>query len=82
VLLATSQDGIQWTVQPRALAEQASVPELFLAPDGRPIVVFVDASGGGHGIGALKRAADGTWQRVATNLRQVDPNVVRLDDGT
>jgi hypothetical protein len=82
VLLATSGDGLTWVVQPNSLAEQASVPELFLGPSGRPIVIFVDASPGSLGTGALEQAADGSWRRVQTNLRDVDPNVVRLSDGS
>jgi hypothetical protein len=82
VLLATSADGLNWKVQPQSLVEHASVPELFLGPDGRPIVVFVDAREGRHGIGAMKQTADGSWQAVATNLREVDPNIVRLGDGS
>lgn len=82
VLIATSADGLQWTVSPRTLAEKASVPELFLDPQGRPVVLFVDASGERETIGALRRDADGAWQRVAANLREVDPNVVRLADGS
>jgi len=82
VLLATSKDGLNWTVPPQALAEQASVPELFAGPAGRPILLFVDASGRGPGLGAMIQATDGSWQRATTNLRQADPNVVRLKDGT
>lgn len=82
VLLATSPDGLAWTVQNQVLAERASVPELFLDPAGRPTVVFVDASGARESIGALRRDAEGNWQRVTTNLREVDPNVVRLADGS
>ncbi|MBI4910078.1 MAG: hypothetical protein HY820_41050 [Acidobacteria bacterium] len=82
VLLATSPDGLNWTVQPEILAERASVPELFLNPDSRPTVLFVDASGTPEGIGAMQRDPDGTWRRVTTNLREVDPNILRLSDGT
>jgi len=81
VLLATSGDGLNWTVQPQTLAEKASVPELFLSPAGRPTILFVDASGAREGIGAMQQNADGSWRRVETNLREVDPNVVRLADG-
>jgi hypothetical protein len=82
VLLAVSADGINWSVQPDVLAEQASVPELFLGPDGRPILLFVDASPGSRGLGALLQNADGSWKRAETNLRDADPNVVRLPDGS
>lgn len=82
VLLAGSEDGLNWTVQPGVLAEKASVPELFLGPGRRPIILFVDASEMPERIGAMIRADDGTWQRAATNLKGVDPNVVRLADGT
>jgi hypothetical protein len=84
VLLATSRDGLAWTVGREVLAERASVPELFLGPDGRPIVLFVDASGESRrgGLGALGRQDDGSWARRETNLRGADPNVVRLKDGT
>ena len=69
-------------VQPETLAERASVPELFLSPDGRPTLLFVDASGAQEGIGAMQRNTAGSWVRVATDLREVDPNVVRLSDGS
>jgi hypothetical protein len=82
VLLAVSADGLNWTVRPETLVERASVPELFLAPDGRPTILFVDASGAREGIGAIVRDDSGVWRRVATNLRDVDPNVIRLTDGT
>lgn len=82
VLLATSPDGLDWTVQPQTLAEKASVPELFLNPEGRPTILFVDASGEREGVGALQQDSSGEWKRVQTNLREVDPNVVRLSDGT
>jgi hypothetical protein len=82
VLLATSEDGLRWTVQPEILAERASVPELFLDPEGRPTILFVDASEAPERLGALRRDHDGSWKRVATNLRGVDPNIVRLEDGS
>jgi hypothetical protein len=82
VLLATSGDGLNWVVQPQILAERASVPELFLNPDGRPTVLFVDAAGARAGIGAMQQDAGGLWRRVETNLREADPNVVRLADGS
>lgn len=81
VLLAASADGLNWAVRPETLAEKASVPELFLDPQGRATILFVDASGTREGVGALQRN-DGVWRRVETNLREVDPNVVRLADGT
>jgi len=82
VLLATSPDGLVWTVQPQTLAERASVPELFLDPAGKPTILFVDASAQRETVGAMQREPDGTWRRVTTNLRDVDPNVVRLGDGS
>lgn len=82
VLVATSGDGLNWTLEPQILAEKASVPELFLNPEGRPTVLFVDASGARERIGAMEQDAGGSWRRVETNLRGVDPNVVRLADGS
>ncbi len=84
ILLASSQDGLNWTVASESLAEQASVPELFEGPDGRLIALFVDASAtASRGVlGALVRLDDGRWVRRQTNLRGADPNVVRLADGT
>jgi len=83
VLLATSKDGLSWQVGGEALAEQASVPELFLGPDSWPILLFVDASGQTDrgALGAVVQQADGSWTRKSTNLRGADPNVVRLKDG-
>ncbi len=82
VLLAVSDDGLSWVVRPQILAERASVPELFLDPDGRPTMLFVDAGGAREGIGAMQQDPGGSWRRVPTNLPGVDPNVVRLADGT
>jgi hypothetical protein len=84
VLLATSDDGIKWTVGDEVLAEQASVPELFLGPEGMPIVLFVDASGktGPGALGALALQRDGSWARRVANLRGADPNVVSLKDNS
>ena len=83
VLLATSQDGLVWKVASESLVEQASVPELFLSPDGYPIVLFVDASGQSEPgvLGAIVRQPDGSWARKQTNLRGADPNVVQLRNG-
>ncbi|MBM3767969.1 MAG: hypothetical protein FJW32_21495 [Acidobacteria bacterium] len=82
VLLATSPDGLQWTLQQQSLYERASVPELFLDPAGRPTLLFVDASRQPESIGVAQRNDDGSWRRAATNLRDVDPNVVRFTNGT
>jgi hypothetical protein len=80
ILLATSKDGLAWTIRDEILAERASVPELFTGPDGRPVMLFVDAGEGRGGLSALVQKADGTWERRATNLRGADPNVVQLQD--
>jgi hypothetical protein len=84
VLLATSKDGLDWKVTNQILAEQASVPELFLGPEGLPLLLFVDASGKTNpgDLGAMVRQKDGSWVRRATNLRGADPNVIRLKDGS
>jgi DNA-binding beta-propeller fold protein YncE len=84
ILLASSKDGLNWTVADESLAEQASVPELFEGPDGRLILIFVDASGQAQrgALGAMIRGHDGKWSRTETNLRGADPNVVRLKDGS
>jgi len=82
LLLAISEDGMQWEVRPEILAERASVPELFLDPQGRPTLLFVDAAGPRERLGALQRRPDGAWERVHTNLQGADPNVVRLSDGS
>lgn len=84
ILLASSRDGLHWTIASEALAEQASVPELFEGPEGRPIAIFVDVSGQSRpgALGAMVRGADEKWTRTNTNLRGADPNVVRLKDGT
>jgi hypothetical protein len=79
VLLATSRDGLTWTVGSHVLAERASVPELFAGPDGRALLLFVDGAAGG--LGALRERSDGTWERCRTDLREVDPNVLRLKEG-
>jgi hypothetical protein len=84
VLLATSKDGLEWKVGGEVLAEQASVPELFMGPEGFPIVLFVDASGKTEpgALGAMVRQKDGSWVRRVTNLRGADPNVVRLKENS
>jgi hypothetical protein len=84
VLLATSKDGLSWSVSEQVLAERASVPELFAGPDGNPVVLFVDASGESPpgDLGAMVQDATGSWVRRRTNLRGADPNVVRLRENT
>src|SRR5687767_3131746 len=78
VLLATSKDGLSWEVGPM-IAESASVPELFEDREGRAIVLFVD--GKKFEMGAFRETADGKWERVATNLKGVDANVVAVEGG-
>jgi hypothetical protein len=79
VLLAHSQNGFAWTVDEKSLVEQASVPDLFSGPDGQPILLFVDGSGNNRGtLGALTQNVTGAWNRATTNLRGVDPDVVRV----
>jgi hypothetical protein len=78
ILLARSEDGLSWTADDHVLAESASVPELFEGPDGRAIVLFVD--GLKQKTGALRERADGTWERVESNLPGVDPCVVKVAD--
>ena len=84
VLLARSPDGLAWTVGNEILAERASVPELFLGPDARPMLLFVDISGQSRpgALGAMVRQDNGAWARRETNLSGADPNVVRRRDGT
>ena len=80
ILLAHSKDGRTWTVDEKPLIEMASVPDLFAGPNGL-ILLFVDASGPLSGnLGALAQNASGAWERVDTNLRGADPDVVRLAD--
>jgi hypothetical protein len=93
ILLASSPDGLSWTLHRQVLAERASVPELFLAPgtDRRPTILFVNATNGPNrptSIGALQleNLANPTgggidsWKPVETNLppNAVDPNIIRL----
>lgn len=84
LVMATSKDGVMWTVGSSSFAERASVAELFEGPDGRLIALFVDASGDAPpaALGARAQRVDGSWARAETNLRGADPNVVRLRDGT
>ncbi len=83
VLLASSVDGLSWTVTDGLVIEHASVPELFLGPDGNPILLFVDASGKAEpgNLGAMVTEPDGSWLRRRTDLFGADPNVVPLKDG-
>jgi hypothetical protein len=79
VILAHSRDGLTWTVEGESVAEQASVPALFVGPDGRIILLFVDSSGRSRGnLGALVQNPSGAWERADTNLHGADPDVVRL----
>lgn len=84
LVMATSKDGLNWTLSATPFAEHASVPTLFEGPDGHLIALFVDASGDAPAgaLGARVERADGTWERRDTNLRGADPDVVRLSDGT
>jgi hypothetical protein len=84
LVLATSLDGLTWTLDNVVFAEHASVPALFEGPDNRLVALFVDASGDGlpGALGARVERGDGTWERRQTNLRGADPDVVRLADGS
>jgi hypothetical protein len=82
VMFATSKDGMTFAVAPTPPFEKASVPELFEGPDGRAITIFVDASDRRPRLAAAVEQPDGSWKRADTNLDGVDPNVVRLEDGT
>ena len=82
LLVATSADGMAWTLSLEVFAERASAPALFEGPDGRLIALFMDASNPGGGLSASVERTDGTWERRATSLRGSDPNVVRLRDGS
>lgn len=84
LVLATSPDGLVWTVSNESFAERASVPALFEGPDGRLITIYVDASGEGQpgALGAKVERSDGAWERRDTNLRGADPDVVHLQDGS
>ena len=84
VLLASSVDGLSWLITDELVIEHASVPELFLGPDGDPILLFVDASGKTEPgtMGAMARQTDGSWVRRRTTLLGADPNVVLLQGGS
>jgi hypothetical protein len=84
LVLATSKDGMTWSLAAESFAEHASVPALFEGPNGRLIAIYVDASGdSGPGVlGARVERPDGTWARSSTNLRGADPDIVRLQDGS
>ena len=84
LVLASSADGLAWTLSPNTFAERASAPALFEGPDGRLIVLYVDASGARPpgGLSARVERADGTWESRDTNLRGADPSVVHLRDGS
>ena len=83
VLLAVSGDGQTWQISEELVIEQASVPELYLSPDGHPILLFVDASGKTKPgeLGVMVRQDDNTWLRKQTNLQGADPNVILLKVG-
>jgi hypothetical protein len=84
ILLASSSNGLEWKLSDTVLADHASVPELFAGPDGRAIILFVDAEtrrGGGPTLGALVETDGKKWEKRPTNLRGVDPNVVALTGG-
>ena len=83
LLLASSPDGMRWTVAADVFAEHASVGELFEGPNGRLIALFVDASGDAPmgALGAKTQEPNGAWTRRSTNLRGADPDVVTLAGG-
>jgi hypothetical protein len=84
LVLATSPDGLTWTLGTEIFAEHASVPTLFEGPAGRLIAIYVDASGDGRpaALGVRVEQPDGTWAQRTTNLRGADPDVMRLPDGS
>jgi hypothetical protein len=84
LVLASSTDGLTWTLANDVFAEHASVPALFEGPNGRLIALFVDAADDRlpGALSARVEQSDGTWIRRETNLRGADPDVVRLNDGS
>jgi len=86
---ATSTDGLTWTFDDDPIVEQASVPDLVVAPNGNLLLVFVDASDPPESA-AIMRSTDGgeTFERVDFSIeglpadtRVLDPNLVVLPDG-
>jgi hypothetical protein len=86
---ATSTDGLTWTFDDDPIVEQASVPDLVVAPNGDLLLVFVDASDPPESA-AIMRSTDGgeTFERVDFSIeglpedtRVLDPNLVVLPDG-
>ncbi|MEW6717671.1 MAG: hypothetical protein AB1345_09230 [Chloroflexota bacterium] len=62
VLLATSPDGLVWTVNDQVVRDHASAPEVVQWEDGTVMVYFVD--GEKEELGAVRQNAEGGWEVV------------------
>jgi hypothetical protein len=85
VMLATSPDGLTWTINENVIRDHASVPEIVLLPDGTIMIYFVD--GEVDDLDAIRQGPNGEWREVDFSLQNrptqkaYDPDVVVLPDG-
>lgn len=85
VMLASSIDAVNWTINQTVVREHASVPEIATLLDGTRFIYFVD--GTVDNLDVIRQAADGSWQALDFTLlkrptvKAVDPDVVLLPDG-
>ncbi len=89
VFVTTSPDAATFSADFQLVMDMASVPDGTIGPDGSLWVYFVNGEPGRHGIFAARQTGTDEWEKVDC-IRidgefvgdAVDPDIVRLDDGT
>lgn len=87
--VASSSDGINFVGEKPALLQRASAPDAVVGPDGKIWVYYVNGTPGQHAIFISRVEEDGSvvpFNCVKINgevdMLAVDPDVLRLDDGS
>ncbi len=81
VRLATSKDGVAWTLVPGVRFERSAGAELFLGRDDRLTLHCVEGSWKSPVPVAHVRGADGAFTRTPTDLPGIVPSILRTKAG-
>ncbi len=92
IMLATSEDGLTWTLSDQPIQDAGSVPELIRLPNGEMLLYFVDGQKPPPSttpplLGVLRGSPADGWERATLTLEGsglfvlVDPDAVLLPDG-
>jgi len=82
LLIAISNDGLNWSKTYRILADQASVPDVIIDMDSYVRVYYVDYFNRGIVMAISKDLKNWTYIKVkGINESWVDPSIVILPDG-